>query len=51
MGALFEIMFGAVIEVGSSLIHRRFGLIGCGLSIVLAGALVTLIWVVATRSS
>ena len=50
MGALFEIMFEAVFELGSYLIHRRFGRLGCGLSVLLAGGLATFIWIVATHS-
>ena len=51
MGALFEIMFEAVFELGSYLVHRRFGLLGCGLSILLAVALATFVWFVASHSS
>ena len=51
MGALFEILFQALFELGAYGIHRRFGLLGCALSIMLAGALATLIWIVATRGS
>ena len=48
MGALFEIMFEAVLELGSYLVHRRFGLLGCGVSILLVAAIATLLWSIAS---
>jgi len=44
MNFLFEIVFQAIFEAGSYLAHRRFGLLGCGVSILLLAAIATLLW-------
>jgi hypothetical protein len=47
MSLLFEIVFQAIFEAGSYVVHRRFGLIGCGVSILLIVMIATLIWSIA----
>jgi hypothetical protein len=47
MSFIFEIVFQAIFEAGSYLVHRRFGLIGCGVSILLIAVIATLIWSIA----
>lgn len=47
MSFLFEIVFQAIFEAGSYLLHRRFGLLGCGSVCLLIVATAAMIWRIA----
>ena len=44
MSIVLEIVFQALCEAGAYLVHRRFGLLGCAVSVLAPAAIALLVW-------